>query len=481
MHVRLGSLALLLLALVAAAAQQPGAALKEPVGEIPGAVVVGTPTEAVRAEFVDLAGGKKAKLVVVAKEDAALESWKKHEVAALSWAKAGKGDAPALEGATGVWFDGAAAGDAAPLRRILERGGAVGGTTGLGSVDGLGLVPGVLFGDQHTLLAKHPGFFAVRLPEHGAVVFKGRRLKVIGDGAAEIVQAAGGGKPASTRSVKAGDLTDVIAQSRSAVARSQPAFPPAKLAEPLVPKGTLIIGGGGGMGADVWQRFLDAAGGKDGLIVVVPTALEDPQLRDIGEVKSLTRAGAKNVKVLHTRDRAEANKPEFAALLKDAKGVWFSGGRQWRFVDAYAGTLTEQGFHDVLARGGVIGGSSAGASIQSEYMPRGDPLGNLNIIAEGYERGFGFLKGAAVDQHFFVRKRTADMTQLMKTYPQLLGIGIDESTTIIVQGPIMEVVGKTKAAVYDTRKPAKDGKDYEEVPTGAKYDLVKRQRVDAVK
>ena len=77
------------------------------------------------------------------------------------------------------------------------------------------------------------------------------------------------------------------------------------------------------------------------------------------------------------------------------------------------------------ARGGVIGGSSAGASIQGEYMPRGHPLGNTVMAAEGYERGFGFLPGCAIDQHFFARNRTADMTGLMKKYPQYLGIGID--------------------------------------------------------
>ena len=61
-------------------------------------------------------------------------------------------------------------------------------------------------------------------------------------------------------------------------------------------------------------------------------------------------------------------------------------------------------------------------------MPRGHPLGNAVVMAEGYERGFGFLPGAAVDQHFFARKCTADMTALMEAYPQYLGVGIDEGT-----------------------------------------------------
>ena len=140
------------------------------------------------------------------------------------------------------------------------------------------------------------------------------------------------------------------------------------------------------------------------------------------------------MKALHTRDPKKADDPTFSEMLTKAGGVWFGGGRQWRFVDAYAGTLTEKRFHEVLARGGAIGGSSAGASIQSEYMPRGHPLGNTVMAAEGYERGFGFLPGCAVDQHFFARKRTADMTGLMKKYPQYLGIGIDEATAIVVTG-----------------------------------------------
>jgi cyanophycinase len=241
-----------------------------------------------------------------------------------------------------------------------------------------------------------------------------------------------------------------------------------------------MIGGGGNLGIDILQRFVDLADGPNSVIVYIPSAHPDPLPQEFGEVKALQKAGARNVKVLHTRSRAEADKPEFAAVLKEARGVWFSGGRQWRFVDSYEGTATEKAFHEVLARGGVIAGSSAGASIQSEYMPRGDPLGNLNIIAEGYERGFGFLKGAAVDQHFFARKRGKDMTELMAAYPQLLGIGIDEGTVIVVKGSILEVVGKSKVAIYDRRKPLKEGeKDYEELPAGTRYDLEKRERVKA--
>jgi cyanophycinase len=240
-----------------------------------------------------------------------------------------------------------------------------------------------------------------------------------------------------------------------------------------------VIGGGGGLDAAVWKRFVELAGGPDALIVVVPTANDDPVPADPVEARLLRRAGAKNVKLLHTRRREEADSAAFVAPLREAGGVWFTGGRQWRFVDAYEGTAAERGFHDVLARGGVIGGSSAGASIQSEYMPRGDPLGNLNIIAEGYEHGFGFLRGVAVDQHFFVRRRPHDMTELMAAYPQLVGLGIDEGTAVLVRGTVLEVLGKGKVAVYDRRKPVVAGlKDYEELGPDARYDLKEGKRLD---
>ncbi|MFP6668247.1 MAG: Type 1 glutamine amidotransferase-like domain-containing protein, partial [Pirellulales bacterium] len=127
----------------------------------------------------------------------------------------------------------------------------------------------------------------------------------------------------------------------------------------------------------------------------------------------------------------------------------------------------------------VIAGSSAGASIQAEYMARGDPLGNLNIMAEGYERGLGFLKGVAIDQHFTQRGRQRDMTELVDAYPQLLGIGLDETTAIVVQKQIAKIVGKNDVCFYDRNKPLQKGQpDFEIVRDGGSYDLVKRKILD---
>ena len=96
---------------------------------------------------------------------------------------------------------------------------------------------------------------------------------------------------------------------------------------------------------------------------------------------------------------------------KDATAVWFDGGRQWNMVDWYAGTLTYREFHNVLARGGVIGGSSAGATIQGDYLVRGDTSGPDIMMTEekNHQKGFEFLRKVAIDQHINTRLRWDDL------------------------------------------------------------------------
>jgi cyanophycinase len=130
--------------------------------------------------------------------------------------------------------------------------------------------------------------------------------------------------------------------------------------------------------------------------------------------------------------------------------------------------------HTVLERGGVIGGSSAGASIQGDYMPRGDPMGNTQMMAEGYERGLGFLKGVAIDQHFSQRNRFDDMTLLKRTFPQLLGIGIDEGTCLLVKQSQAEVIGPGQVAFYDRPIGSESLEAFTSVTEGGVYDLDSR-------
>jgi cyanophycinase len=134
--------------------------------------------------------------------------------------------------------------------------------------------------------------------------------------------------------------------------------------------------------------------------------------------------------------------------------VWFDGGRQWNCVDSYAGTLTEKAFHDVLVRGGVIAGSSAGATIQSDYLVRGDTSGPDVMMTNepNHQHGFAFLRRSAIDQHINARMRWDDLIPVIKKYPNLLGIGLSEDTAIIVTGDRFEVMGAWKVAVHDNTR-----------------------------
>jgi cyanophycinase len=170
--------------------------------------------------------------------------------------------------------------------------------------------------------------------------------------------------------------------------------------------------------------------------------------------------------------------------LISAKFVWFSGGRQWRLVDAYKNTLTEKMLQKVLENGGVIGGSSAGATIQGSYLVRGDTRNN-QIMMGDHEEGFGFLKNTAIDQHVLARNRHFDIIDILNRRPELLGIGLDEKTGIVVRGNQFEVIGESYVIVYDGTFWSREGSDLKKLPdknilfyflrAGDKYDLVRKK------
>jgi cyanophycinase-like exopeptidase len=103
------------------------------------------------------------------------------------------------------------------------------------------------------------------------------------------------------------------------------------------------------------------------------------------------------------------------------------------------------------------------------------------MIAEGYERGFGFLPGVAIDQHFSQLDRFDDMTELKKTHPQLVGLGIDEATALIVRGTTMQVIGQNKVAVFDRELDDSDAtRDYEIIKAGQKYDFKEHRLMESL-
>lgn len=250
-------------------------------------------------------------------------------------------------------------------------------------------------------------------------------------------------------------------------------------------KGTLVIVGGGMKSDTIIDRFIELAGGINASIVVIPTASGNESYnKNPAFARILRKRGATNVTILHTNDKNIANSDSFIKPLIDADGVWFGGGRQWRLVDAYKNTLTETMIGEVLERGGVVGGSSAGATIQGSYLARGDTKNN-QIMMGDHKEGFSFLKNVAIDQHVLARNRQFDMFEILKKHPELLGIGIDEDTAIIVKGNEFEVIGENYVLVYDGAFWSREGRDLKNLPekahlfyflrNGDKYDLSKRK------
>jgi cyanophycinase len=238
--------------------------------------------------------------------------------------------------------------------------------------------------------------------------------------------------------------------------------------------GSLVIVGGNLQSESIWNRIISLAGGPSAPIVVIPTAGGEPTYgANFSSAETLRSLGATNVTVLHTYDPAVADTEEFIAPLLSAKGIFFGGGRQWRLVDAYAGTKSEAAFQSVLDRGGVISGSSAGASIIGSFLARGDTANNTVLVGD-HTVGFGYLKNAAIDQHVLVRNRHFDMFEITRAYPELLGLAIDEDTALVVQKDQAEVIGSTYALIYDGGFWSREG-DWERIlpPPGERFYFLK--------
>lgn len=232
--------------------------------------------------------------------------------------------------------------------------------------------------------------------------------------------------------------------------------------------GSLLIVGGGS--DPLYAEFMKLAGGPDSPIVVIPTAASSDTLTEeflAGYKKQFLNEGFTNITVLHTRNPEVANTQEFIEPILNAKGVWFSGGRQWRHADSYLNTRAHEAFRNVLGRGGVIAGSSAGATIQGSYLARGDTKKNTIMMGD-HEEGLGFLTNVSIDQHLFARNRQFDMFEILDHRPELLGIGLDENTGIIVQGDKFRVVGKSYVAIYDGTRWSQERDTIYQLPAGSR-------------
>lgn len=190
--------------------------------------------------------------------------------------------------------------------------------------------------------------------------------------------------------------------------------------------GALIISGGGRLPPEIRQRFVELAGGASARIVVIPAFAADEKqqsgLRDVWRPFGVT-----NIRVLQADSREIADRPEFSEPIKTATGVWLSGGQQEWLAKRYAGSRVELELQALVKRGGVIGGSSAGAAVMSKVMIEQ----GLDTATMG--TGLDLFPGAVIDQHFLKRSRLNRLLRVLDSQPELIGFGIDEGTALVVQ------------------------------------------------
>jgi cyanophycinase len=208
--------------------------------------------------------------------------------------------------------------------------------------------------------------------------------------------------------------------------------------------GALLIVGGGGTPPLVHDLFFHLAGGQGARVVHIPSATrlfeEIPDKR--AYYCEFYERNPVSFEFLHTYDRAVAEKREFAELLNRATGVWIGGGTQSRLTDLFLGTEVVPAIHRVLARGGVVAGTSSGAAIMSDAM-----------ICSGYEelefgRGFALYPRAIVDPHYTERQRERRVAMAALQHPEHIAIGIDEKTAIVVQANHLGVIGPGNGSAW---------------------------------
>ena len=245
--------------------------------------------------------------------------------------------------------------------------------------------------------------------------------------------------------------------------------------------GTQIITSSG-KAAD--ELFMKSIGDRNAKVVFIPTAAsslrsqnltiwtpgsDDNKEKFIADLRE--RFQLDQITILHTRDPKIADSDEFITPLREAKGVWISGGNPGRFMAAYRGTKLEKELRALLQRGGVLGGESAGAIVQGSYTIRGNPDKPV-LMVKGSEKGIGLLENVAINPHLTANKREQELITIVDKYPNLLGVGIDDDTGMIIRDGVGEVFGTGRVAIYDNKKHGNNW--YYWLRPGERFDFNKR-------
>jgi cyanophycinase len=235
--------------------------------------------------------------------------------------------------------------------------------------------------------------------------------------------------------------------------------------------GALVLVGGGATQADVTRRFVELGGGVSAHLVVVASALPADMLTPEGISRLTTRGsqifGVADVTILHAHDRAEADSEAFVKPLERATAVWTLGGDENQLAKLYVGTRSEREIKAVAGRGGVLGGTSAGAMILAQFIS--DVTANSPEQYAHPLTGFKIFTNTIVVPHWSQRGHQMRIPALLAPHPGLLIVAVDEATAAVVKGSRLEVVGDGHVGIYDGQ--THDGRPYQLLSPGQALDL----------
>jgi cyanophycinase len=249
-------------------------------------------------------------------------------------------------------------------------------------------------------------------------------------------------------------------------------------------------------GGEILQRFLDLAGGNRARIAVIPTASQDPQESGGKYVKLFKEMGAAQADWIRIEGRKDALSGPALKLIENATGIFITGGDQSRLVELLTGTHVMEAIRDANARGVVVAGTSAGASIVGAHMmvPGNGETGEtaarkgmVDVVA-----GFGLLQDVIVDQHFSQRGRIGRLLAVFAANPGMLAVGLDEDTAVVINGDAqLETLGSGMVTLLDGRTTISDYYEREDgeilsvtgssltvLGPGRRFDLEKRVALD---
>lgn len=239
-------------------------------------------------------------------------------------------------------------------------------------------------------------------------------------------------------------------------------------AQAAVPR--LVLVGGGERPPAALERFVAWSGGPRARVVVVPWASAEPEAAAEALLAELKPFPAAALDAAPSTAAARA----LDVLLSSATGVFFTGGDQVSLMAAVDAAGLAERFRAMALKGVVFGGTSAGTAAMSPLMITGvGDFTRLDPLQVGVAPGLGLLPGTIVDQHFLKRQRQNRLFGLVSAHPDLLGLGVDEDTALLVDGTTAECVGATAAMAV---KSAGAGAwSVELVYAGARYDLAARK------